>query len=208
MTGRFITLEGGEGSGKTTQIRLLHERLQASGKQVVLTREPGGEAGSEAIRALLVSGDADKWDVMAETLLFQAARVQHVSRLIRPALAEGKWVVCDRFLDSTLVYQGMAKRLGVETIRELHALSLKSFQPDLTFILDVDPELGLRRAALRESRETRFEQMGAGFHHMVREGFRTLAAARPERYAVIDAGASPQTVHDAIWDELNRRMPA
>jgi dTMP kinase len=198
MTGRFITLEGGEGSGKTTQIELLRAHYNKHGKKCLITREPGGSPGAEAIRNLLLTGSADKWNPIAETLLFQAARIEHVEHVIKPALARGEIVICDRFLDSTLVYQGIAKGLGIEYVRTLHQLTLGDFAPDLTLILDIDPSIGLKRASVRAGNETRFENMDIAFHKRVREGFLMLAEQQPERYKIINATQRAEVVNQAI----------
>lgn len=198
MRGRFITIEGGEGSGKSTQIALLKQALEKTGRPFVLTREPGGEEGAEAIRALLVTGDKNRWDALAETLLFTAARVQHVARLIAPALAEGKLVLCDRFVDSTRVYQGIGKGIPAEFIAALHALTLGNTMPDLTIILDIDPQAGLARAKGRAGNETRFEGMDIEFHQQVRAGFLAIARTEPQRCHVIDASQDAQGVHRQI----------
>jgi dTMP kinase len=202
MTGLFISFEGGEGSGKTTQIKLLHEYLEAQGKSCTLTREPGGCPSAEAIRSLLLTGSADKWDPVAETLLFQAARIEHVERVIRPALARGEMVLCDRFFDSTAVYQGIGKGLGVNYVSELHRLTMGSFMPDLTLIFDIDPMQGLKRAQSRTGNETRFESMGTAFHKTVREGFLAIAKAEPDRCKIIDAAQSVDAVQKAVREAL------
>jgi len=188
---RFITLEGGEGGGKSTQARRLADWLTARGHEVELTREPGGTAGAEEIRRLLVEGGADRWEPMSELLLLAAARREHVVRRIRPALAAGRWVVCDRFVDSTLAYQGHGHGLGADIVRRLHRLSLESFMPDLTLILDLPPATGLARTGGRTHAETRFERMGAAFHERVRQGFHEIAAAEPGRCVLI-AAAGPE----------------
>ena len=198
----FITFEGGEGSGKTTQIKRLHQHLVAHGKICLLTREPGGSNGAEAIRAMVLTGSVDKWHPVAETLLFLAARVEHVEKVIKPALARAENVLCDRFLDSTLVYQGLGKGLGIEYIRRLSSLTLGNFAPDITFILDIDPEIGLERAMKRAGNETRFENMQLEFHMKVREGFLMLAKQNPARYKVVDATLSPDQVHQNIINTL------
>jgi dTMP kinase len=202
MTGRFITFEGGDGSGKTTQIKLLRDYLASKGAKCVMTREPGGSAQGDAIRQLLLTGSGDKWNPVAETLLFQAARVEHVERVIRPALAKGDTVLCDRFLDSTIVYQGIGKGLSVEYIRQLHHFTLGNIMPGLTLVLDIDPAEGLRRAKSRAGDETRFENMNMNFHHAVREGFLAIAKGEPERCRVINASASVEEVRDAIRDAV------
>lgn len=198
MTVCFITFEGGEGSGKTTQIKLLHDHLASVGKKCIMTREPGGSPSGDAIRQLLLTGSGDKWNSISETLLFQAARVEHVERVIRPALAEGKTVLCDRFLDSTLVYQGIGKGLSIEFIRQLHRITLGTIAPDLTLVLDIDPAAGLARAKGRAGNETRFEGMDIAFHRSVREGFLALAKAEPERCRVINASRSVEEVQRDI----------
>ncbi len=202
MAGRFITIEGGEGGGKSTQLRLLAEVLVANNIPHVMTREPGGEEGAEAIRTLLVTGDKHRWDALAETLLFSAARVQHVKRFIEPALAEGKWVVCDRFVDSTRVYQGVAKHISRDYIDALHAMTLGNTLPDITFILDIDPAAGLARTKGRHGDETRFEGMELAFHQQVRAGFLEIARREPARCCVIDASQEPERVHAAILRRL------
>ncbi len=204
--GRFISFEGGEGSGKSTQIQALAETLRAHGKDVHVTREPGGEEQAEQIRTLLVTGDAGRWDAMAETLLFLAARVQHAVRIIQPKLAQGCWVLSDRSLDSTRVYQGMAKGVGVDVYDQLHTVALEGFMPDLTLVLDIDPEIGLGRSLGRDNTETRFEHMALSFHQQVREGFVTLSKQEPERMAMIDAAQSQQEVSAAIWQEVGARL--
>lgn len=203
MRGRFITIEGGEGSGKSTQISLLKATLERENIPHIITREPGGEEGAEAIRNLLVTGDRNRWDALAETLLFTAARVQHVARLIAPALAEGKQVICDRFVDSTRVYQGVGKGIPAEYLNALHALTLGNLMPDLTFMLDIDPVVGLARTKKRTSNETRFEGMELEFHQQVRAGFLAIARAEPERCKVVDATQPLVQVHTQIWSQIN-----
>jgi dTMP kinase len=196
--GKFITLEGGEGAGKSTQARLLKEALQARGLEVVLTREPGGTPGAEEIRRLLVEGEPDRWTPLSETLLFLAARADHVARLIKPALDSGKWVVCDRFTDSTIVYQGIVRGVGVETVRKLQTVALGGFTPDLTLLLDLDPAIGLLRTRGRDAHAARFEKFDADFHRRLREAFREIAAAERERCVTIDAGQPSDLVTQAI----------
>lgn len=204
--GCFISFEGGEGSGKSTQIKNLADALKERGISVHVTREPGGEEQAENIRTLLVTGDADRWNCMAETLLFLAARVQHTSRVIKPALESGAWVLSDRSLDSTRVYQGIAKKVGVDTYDQLHALTLGDFRPDLTLLLDIDPQIGLKRSLARANTETRFEKMALDFHRCVREGFLQLAAAEPERIKVIDASLPLEEVKAAILSEVAEKL--
>lgn len=202
MKAPFITFEGGEGSGKTTQISHLKAALERAGIPHVVTREPGGETGAERIREMLVSGDKNAWDPLAETLLFYAARVQHMARVVQPALESGKWVICDRFVDSTLVYQGIGKKIHPEFIHALHHLTLGNCKPDKTFILDIPPAEGLKRAASRKGNENRFEGMAREFHEQVRSGFLALARLEPARCKVIDALQAPEVVHQAIIKEL------
>jgi dTMP kinase len=202
MTGLLITLEGGEGSGKTTQIQLLEKAFKATGRKCLITREPGGSNEAEAIRQLLLAGSADKWHPVAETLLFQAARVEHVERVILPELAKGAIILCDRFLDSTIVYQGISKGLGADYIKQLHQLTLGTMEADMTFILDIDPKIGLERAKSRMGTETRFENMDIEFHQNVREGFLAIARAEPKRCYVVDANQKPELVHTSILHHL------
>lgn len=187
----FVTFEGGEGAGKTTQIRLAAETLAAAGHPVLLTREPGGTARAEAVRRLLLQTDG--WDAMTETLLLFAGRREHAAGSIRPALAAGITVLCDRFVDSTLVYQGYVKAGGLGFIRDLAQATLDGLRPSLTIILDIDPAIGLARAQARGD-ANRFEQEGIAFHRAVRAGFRLIAAEEPARCVVIDADRAPEAV--------------
>ena len=205
MAGKFITFEGGEGSGKSTQVKLLEQAFIKAGLNYVLTREPGGVPGAEDIRKLLVTGKPDMWNPMSETLLFYAARSEHVSRLIQPALADGRVVLCDRFADSTMVYQGIGKGLSSEYILALHHLTLGNFAPNLTFILDIDPTEGLRRAGQRHGDETRFERMDMEFHQQVRAGFLAIAAREPERCVVLNATAATDSLHGQILDSIRKK---
>lgn len=208
--GRFITLEGGEGGGKSTQQTLLIEALSKAGITSVATREPGGSHGAEAIRALLVTGDPARWSGFTETLLHYAARHDHVTRLIAPALASGTWVVSDRFADSTMAYQGFGQAVARDTIRALHRLTLGDFQPDLTLILDLDPATGIDRARARlragGQGEDRYERMDMSFHHALRAGFRQIAEAEPDRCVLIDADRSIKAVHDDICAAVTNRL--
>jgi dTMP kinase len=206
MSGKFITFEGGEGSGKSTQLKLLCETFTASGTPYVSTREPGGSAGGERIRKLLVSGDKDAWDAGTETLLFYAARLDHVNRLIKPALAEGKVVICDRFADSTRVYQGIGKGMADDYIESLHRLTLGNFIPDLTLILDIDPAVGLKRANERRGNENRFETLGLDFHQRIRAGFLAIARREPGRCIVVDATRDVENVQADIRSIIRQRL--
>jgi dTMP kinase len=206
MTGRFITLEGGEGTGKSTQVRRLAASLKAQGKRCVVTREPGGSPGAEEIRALLVNGAPGRWDALTETLLVFAARADHVTRTIRPALASGKFVVCDRFTDSTYAYQGVGRDMPRETIRRIESIVLDDFKPDLTLVLDLPVETGLARAKSRGTAESRFENFDIAFHERLRQAFLDIAKRSPDRCVVIDAGGSEDEVANAIWEAVARRF--
>ncbi len=185
-TGRFITLEGGEGTGKSTLARGLAEALRARGVDVVVTREPGGAPGADAVRALLVSGDANRWSPMEEALLFAAARLNHLNHLIRPALTRGAWIICDRYYDSTRAYQVAAGGLELSDLLELNAL-IEAPRPDLTLVLDIDPAAGLARSRGHEVDEDRFEKKDMSFHEKVRAEFREIARNEPDRCILIDA---------------------
>jgi dTMP kinase len=192
--GRFITFEGGEGAGKSTQARLLADALRARGIEVVLTREPGGSPGGERIRDLVVTGHAADWSAMTETLLMFAARDDHLRTVIRPALDAGKWVICDRFSDSTRAYQGVAGGVDPAFVESLDAAVVGVDQPDLTLVFDLPAQRGLDRALARGEGETRFEGKGAAFHARLAEAFRAIAAAHPDRCLMIDADGDVETV--------------
>ena len=183
--GLFITFEGIDGSGKSTQCRLLAETLQAEGREVVLTREPGGSPGAEEIRRLVLEGDPDKWSAETEILLFTAARRDHLERTIEPALAAGKVVICDRFADSTRMYQGLSRGDLRATVDQLHDLMIGR-EPDLTILIDMDPATGLSRAKGRQGTEERFEDFGLGLQEKMRAGFLALAAEFPDRFRTVD----------------------
>ena len=204
--GKFITIEGGEGAGKTTQASLLLEALGRAGIAVRGTREPGGSPGSEQIRHLLFGSETDWWDAASEALLMVAARREHVVRTIRPALAQGIWVVCDRFADSTLAYQGYGGGLPLAALLELHRFALGDFVPDLTVILDLPVEEGLARAAARAGAGDRFERRDRAFHEKVCEGFRAIARENTARCAVVDAAAAAPAVHRAVLAALTKRL--
>jgi dTMP kinase len=205
IRGRFIAIEGGEGAGKTTQVGLLATALERSGIRVLMTREPGGSAGAEAIRQLLLEGETARWDAASEALLLVAARRDHVLRLIAPALADGAWVVSDRFADSTAAYQGYGKGVAIEELAHLHRFGLDDFAPDLTLILDLPVEVGLTRAATRSASD-RFERLDRAFHERVRHGFQQIAIANPRRCALIDASGDPQAVHGAVIAAVEARF--
>ncbi len=201
--GRFISLEGGEGVGKSTQARALAAVLQARGLDVVETREPGGSTGAEAIRALLLQGGADRWGPRAEALLFAAARADHVARTILPALETGAWVICDRFLDSSIAYQGGADGLGADAIRALHAVGSDGLLPDRTLLLTLPEELAMTREAARDAgRPDRFGARDPDYHRQVTQAFRLLAEDEPERWRVVEAGGSPEQVTAALLTAL------
>jgi dTMP kinase len=198
--GIFITFEGGEGAGKSTQLGLLAARLKTHGHGVVETREPNGP-----IRNLLVQGDRS-WTPMAETLLHFAARAEHLEETIRPSLAEGSWVLCDRFADSTMAYQAYAQALGRPAVERLYRMVVGRLKPHLTLVLDIPVGLGLDRSVRRNIHETRYEMMGRPFHETVRAAFLDIAAREPGRCVVIDANRPVETVHEAIWATVKDRL--
>ena len=204
--GRFLTLEGGEGGGKSTQVRRLAEALRGAGRDVVTTREPGGSPGAERLREVLLSGAAEPFGPDAEAVLFAAARADHVDHTIRPALDAGKWVVCDRFMDSTRVYQGAVGKVDVRFLSALEHVAAPNLTPDLTFILDVPPEIGLERAAARGkgAAADRFEKEGLAFHAAVRAAFLDLARGDANRYVVIDATRPA----DLVWRDIRAALEA
>ena len=208
MRGRFISFEGGEGAGKSTQARMLRGQLESRGRSVLLTREPGGSPGAEEIRKLLVEGEPERWTPLAETLLFLAARADHVARVIEPALRNGSWVISDRFADSTFVYQGIARGLGIEAVRRLQQAALGGFAPDLTIILDIDPSAGLMRAGRRGEGENRFERFDDGFHAKLRAGFLSIAADEPARCAVIEGSRDVEMIAADVWRTVSERLSA
>ena len=204
--GYFITLEGGEGAGKSTQAALLSERLKQTGHSVVQTREPGGTPGAEKIRSLLVEGDTDRWSATTETLLMYAARRDHIERVIAPALARGAVVVCDRYADSTRAYQGAAGDAPKDLIDGLEAAVLGDARPDLTLVFDLPVEIGLARTVARAGGERRFEAKDPGFHARLRSAFLDIAQSEPKRCDVIDASADAETVERAVWACVARRL--
>lgn len=206
----FITLEGGEGTGKSTQARLLADRLAASGIDCLVTREPGGSPFAEEIRALLLGGRLPERTAIAEALLFLAARTDHVAHTIAPALAAGRWVICDRFSDSTRVYQGIAGRVPKTTLAELDRLVLAGLRPDLTLMFDLAPEIGLARAGARRptgSGADPYEGRDLAYHRELREGFRAIAADEPDRCVLIDAEGTPDQVASRVWTAVASRLP-
>jgi dTMP kinase len=208
MRGKFITFEGGEGTGKSTQAARLALRLESCGHAVQLTREPGGSPGAEIIRHVLLSGAAKPLGADVEAMLFAAARDDHVQCTILPALRSGKWVVCDRFADSTRVYQGILGQVDQKLINVLERVSVGELSPDLTVILDVPVEVGLERAKLRRgsAQADRFEGEGAEFHEKLREAYLAIAAREPDRCVVIDASGAKEDVANAIWQAVQSRL--
>ncbi len=199
MTGRFIALEGGEGVGKSTQARLLANALAARRLDCIVTREPGGTPGAEAIRALVLDPALPKWEIEAEALLFAAARADHVARVIRPALAAGHWVICDRFVDSSRAYQGGAGGLGDEAVLALHAVGSGGLLPDMTLLLEAPGEAVVSRIAVRDGDASdKIGGRGDGFHDRVAAAFAEVAAEEPDRFRRIDAGGTPEEVHARI----------
>ena len=200
----FITFEGGEGVGKSTQIRVFREFLEKSGLQVVMTREPGGCDNALALRKMLVEGDADRWDGLSETLLYSAARNEHLREVIRPELKNGRWIICDRFADSTHVYQGEGRGMPYDVLEYISNIVVKDTWPDLTFVLDMPTEDGLYRARGRQENmfENRFETIEDSFHERVRQGFLKIAKKNPQRCRVIDANGTIEEVHERVKNAL------
>jgi dTMP kinase len=201
MPGLFITFEGGEGSGKSTQIRRLAQRFEAAGKDVLITREPGGTSEAEAVRALLVNGDVARWTPKSEALLNYAAREQHLEQVIRPALAAGRTVLCDRFMDSTRAYQGYAGGCDLGFIDALEKAIVGATRPNLTLVFDLDPAIGLARAKSRGDAvsEDRYERKGLAFHQKLREGFQDILRREPRRCRFIDAAQDVDQVAEDVW---------
>lgn len=205
-SGRFLTFEGGEGAGKSTQLMRLAQGLRERGLPVVTTREPGGCLLAEEIRRWLVQGEPGALTAKTELLLILAARVEHLRQVILPALQQGAWVLCDRFLDSTLAYQGYGRGMDLTELRHWHTWALGNVVPDRTLLLDLDPEIGLARAG-RLHPETRFEQEGLAFHQRVRRGFLALAQAAPERFRILDAAQDPSGVENQLGRALHDLFP-
>ena len=206
--GRFVSFEGGEGSGKSTQIRILAERLDATKLRAIVTREPGGSPGAEIIRHLLLSGMGKLLGPEAETLLFAAARDDHVRTVIKPALSQGVWVLCDRFSDSTRAYQGRLGKVSPEFMNAMERVTIGNLKPDLTLILDVPVEVGMQRAAARRGSGApdRFEAEDVKFHQQLREAYRQIAANEPKRCVLVDANADANTVAASVWAALRDRF--
>ncbi len=209
MQGKFITFEGGEGCGKSTQIKLLAEYLKAQNVEYIQTREPGGTDGAEQIRSLLVTGDSNRWDGVTEILLHYAARRDHVETLIKPSLKKGRTVISDRFYDSTIAYQGYGHNVDLKIINDIQKSSIGNFSPDLTFILDIDSKAGLARAGKRfddenDDSESRYESMGFEFHERVRKAFLDIAEKNPKRIEVINADDSIENIHQKIITKISK----
>lgn len=202
----FITFEGGEGAGKSTQIRLLSDFLKVNSIPHIVTREPGGSVGAEAIRDLLVNGEVDRWNAQTETLLFMTARFDHIQNTIKPALSEGKWVLCDRYMDSTRIYQSVAKSVDTAWTESLFTSICDGFEPDITLLLDIAPVDGLKRANDRNSGEGRFESMDIEFHQRVRSGFLELAQTHSNRFEICDASQEIDALHHTIREAITRRF--
>ncbi|MDJ0834696.1 MAG: dTMP kinase [Gammaproteobacteria bacterium] len=203
---KMIVIEGVDGSGKGVQTRLLQQAMTDAGLPCILTREPGGSAAAEDIRELLVNGEPEKWDSMTELLLMYAARRAHLRDTIRPALAQGKWVISDRFADSSRAFQGIAGELGLDIVEQLHQLSIDNFSPDLVIVLDIDDQVALQRAIARGDGEDRFEKKGADYHRKVRAAFRQIAASNPELYRLIDASGTIEQVASQIFATIEEKF--
>ena len=205
--GQFISFEGGEGAGKTTQAERLVEALSGAGIEAVLTREPGGTYGAERIRELVLSGTSDRWSGMTELLLMYAARLDHVEKLIKPALERGAWVVSDRFADSSVAYQGHARGLGAERVEALHDVVMEGFAPDLTILFDMDPVMAQRRVETRGEALSRFDTESMDFHNRLRMAFQTIAAANPDRVVTVEADHPRDVVTTRILHAVTERYP-
>ncbi|MBR1840913.1 MAG: dTMP kinase [Alphaproteobacteria bacterium] len=212
MNGKFITFEGGEGSGKSTQVKLLAAYLQNKGADVLTTKEPGGTPEGKVLRELLVTGDKDKFDAITECLLYYADRRNHLTKLVWPAIKEGKWVISDRFADSTEAYQyyGYNKRVDYKTLENMYKIVAGDFKPDLTLILDIDPEVGMRRSFAKaqemEVKELRFESRQLEFHQNLRQGFLAIAKREPKRCVVLNADKDIETLHREIVEVVQNRL--
>lgn len=205
-TGRFITFEGADGSGKSTQAALLADGLRKSGIDVALTREPGGAPGAEEIRTLLVEGKIERWTAMSEVLLHYAARLEHMTHTILPALKQGRWVVSDRFADSTMAYQGYGHQLGRQAVARVHRAVIDDFAPDLTFILNVPVAVGLERAAARPGVENRYERMDRDFHLRLNKGFLDIARREPDRCIPVDGVGAVEDIQQSIRRLIGERL--
>jgi dTMP kinase len=206
LKGNFITLEGGEGAGKTTQAKRVAKSLESIGIATIVTREPGGSKGAELIRKLLVKGEAKRWDGLTETLLFMAARRDHLKNTIWPALAEGKWVICDRFFDSTLAYQGYGYGLDKAVLKQLYFFIAGDFKPNVTFVFDLPAKTGLERAGKRKSNETRYESMDLDFHKRLQRSYLEIARDRPNSCIIMNAEGTIDEVYNTLKYHLKQRF--
>jgi len=202
---RFITFEGGEGSGKSTQIKILRNNLSKNQK-VVITREPGGTKEAELIRKLLVKGKSSKWSGVTEVLLNFTARKDHVDKIIVPNLKKGKWVLCDRFTDSTIVYQGYGRDINKSLIKNLNKFLINNLNPQLTFLLDIDPKVGLRRSKKRSNNELRYENMPLSYHKKIRKAYLDIASKNKNRIKIIDASLDKNVISEIIWSFIKKEL--
>jgi len=202
---RFITFEGGEGSGKSTQIKLLKKKLIKFGN-VIISREPGGTEEAELIRKLLVTGKSDKWSGVTETLFNFAARINHVDEVILPNLKKNNWVLCDRFTDSTIVYQGYGRKVNIELINKLNKLLVNNLKPSLTILLDIDPLIGLKRSKKRKNYELRYENMPLSYHKRIRAAFKRIAKKNNKRVKLINANQDRDTISELIWSFVQKKI--
>ena len=206
MNNLFITFEGGDGSGKSTQVNLLKDYLDNLNFETIKTREPGGTPSAEILRDLLTTGEVEKWTPMSEALLMWASRYEHLIQVIEPALNSGKNVICDRFYDSTYAYQGVAHNLGIDKMEKLKKIIIGDIEPDITFVLDIDPKLGLKRSLDRSNQENRFENYNIDFHNKIRSAFLEIAKKNINRCVVIDASLNEQEINDLIITAIDNVM--
>ena len=203
---KFITFEGGEGSGKSTQIKILKKRLSKNQKKIILTREPGGTKEAERIRELLVRGKSTKWSGTTEVLLMSTARKDHVDKVILPNLKKGNWVLCDRFIDSTLAYQGYGRNVGEVLIKQLNKSLINNLKPNLTFLFDIDPKIGLRRSKKRINNELRYENMPLTYHRKIRNAYIDIAKKNKKRIKIIDGSLDKNTISEIIWSIIQKEL--
>ena len=206
MASQFITFEGGEGSGKSSQINLLKSKLIDKGIDVVCTREPGGTPSAEILRELVTTGEVNKWEPMTEALIMFASRYEHTKNLIIPSLENGKWVLCDRFYHSTYAYQGLGHGLGLESMEALKKISIGEIEPDLVFFLDIDPMEGIKRTIGRQTNEDRFEKMDISFHNKLRNAFLSFSKTYSDNSVVINASQEINKISDIIFEEIEKRF--
>ena len=202
---KFITFEGGEGSGKSTQIKLLAKKI-AETSSVCVTREPGGTTSAEEIRKLLVRGKADKWSSVSELLLLFAARKDHIDKLILPALSSNKWVLCDRFVDSTYVYQGMCGKTSLDVIKKIEKIVIGQFKPELTFLINIDPKVGIQRSKRPGNIDLRYENMDIKFHNKIYKSYLKLASLNKRRIFMIDGSKTISDIENEIWNKVKNKI--